>query len=313
MPQMTGQQARVIEPILSEHARGYRQASLIGRMLFPLAPVGQYGGQVIEFDKSSFKLYNSRRGYGAATKRIKFGYQGKPYAIVPSALEAVVPRELMRDASQVPGINLGSRAVNTVLRSITLEHEYNCAQIARNAANYDANHKVAVAKSWNDPTSDPVGDVEAGKEAIRQSIGVRPNTLEIPAMALSALKKHPDLLNRAAVTNIKVVNIDLLKVVFEIENIIIGDGVVAGEDDSFGDIWGEDVVLAYVSAGSDADANAEEPSYGYTYLIEGHPLVEVPYYDNNAKSWVYGVSYDNSPVLSGMTAGFLIQGAGAPL
>ena len=314
MPQMTPAQARVVNPILSEHARGYRQADLVGRALFPLAPVGAYGGQVIEFGKEGFKLYSSKRAPGTNTKRIKFGYAGKPYTIVPSALEAPVPRELMRDAAQVPGIDLASRAVNTVLRSLSLEHEYNCAQIARNAANYDADHKVALVGGdrWTDSTSTPVADVEAGKEAIRSSVGVRPNTMLISASALSALKKHPDLLARAALTGVKVVTLELLKAVFEIKNIVIGEAVVAGADDSFGDVWGDDVILAYVAPGSDVNGNAEEPSYGYTYLIEGHPMVEEPYYDNSAKSWIYGVSHDNSPVLSGMTAGYLIGGAGAP-
>ena len=55
----------------------------------------------------------------------------------------------------------------------------------------------------------------------------------------------------------------------------------------------------------------EEPSYGYGYRITGMPLVEKPYWDNNAKSWIYGVSNDCTPVLSGMTAGFLVQGAGS--
>ena len=39
-------------------------------------------------------------------------------------------------------------------------------------------------------------------------------------------------------------------------------------------------------------------------------MVEVPYYDNNAKSWIYGVGYERAPQLTGITAGFLIQNAG---
>jgi len=79
--------------------------------------------------------------------------------------------------------------------------------------------------------------------------------------------------------------------------------------DAFGDVWGNDVVLAYTNISS--DPNVEEPSFGYTYAIEGHPLVEQPYWDPNSKSWIYGVSFDNTPVLSGITAGYLIQDAGA--
>ncbi|HEL4825910.1 TPA: hypothetical protein ACOFC9_001015 [Stenotrophomonas maltophilia] len=310
--QMTPGQVRVVDPILSEHARGYRQAQLVASVLFPFADVAAYGGRVIEFGKESFKVYNSKRAPGAATKRVRFGYEGKPYSIIPSALEAVVPREHMRDANAVPGINLATRAVNVVLRSQLLEYEVECAGIATNASNYDNDHKVTLTGTdvWSNDASDPASDVETGKEAVRASIGLYPNTMLLSATAFSKLKRHPKIIARSADSGIRKVTLDLLRQVFEIENIVVGAGVVAGANDEFGDVWGTSVVLAYVSPGSDVNANAEEPSYGYGYRIEGMPLVEEPYYDKNAKSWIYGVSNDASPVLAGMAAGYLIQGAG---
>lgn len=315
MTQQTPALVRVIDPILSEHARGYRQAGLIARALFPIAFVAAYGGQVIQFGKESFRLYNTKRAPGGATKRIRFGYNGVPYAIVPRALEAVVPRELGVDASAVPGINLATRSVNTVMRVLDLEHEYDCAQIALTAANYDSDHKVTLTGTdkWTHPTlSDPIDDVMTAREAIRASIGMYPNTMQISAKTFSALKKHAGIVARTADTALKSVTVETLKAVFEVENIVIGAATTANASDTLGDVWGYDVVLAYVAAGSDAGANNEEPSYGYTYAIQGHPLVEPPYWDPNTKSWVYGVSSDMTPVQSGMTAGYLIKDAGSP-
>ena len=274
--QMTPGQVRVVDPILSEHARGYRQAQLVASVLFPFADIAAYGGRVIEFGKESFKVYNSKRAPGAATKRVRFGYEGKPYSIIPSSLEAVVPREHMRDANAVPGINLATRAVNVVLRSQLLEYEVECAGIATNASNYDNDHKVTLTGTdvWSNDASDPASDVETGKEAVRASIGLYPNTMLLSATAFSKLKRHPKIIARSADSGIRKVTLDLLRQVFEIENIVVGAGVVAGANDEFGDVWGTSVVLAYVSPGSDVNANAEEPSYGYGYRIEGMPLVE---------------------------------------
>lgn len=311
MSQQTPGQARVLDPILSEHARGYRQAGLVATALFPIASVGSYGGQVIEFGKEAFRLYNSRRAPGTNTKRIDMGYTGKPYAIVPSALEAKVPRELMRDAAQVPGVDLASRAVNTVMRSLTLEHEYNAAQLARNAANYGTDHKIALvgADRWT-ATGDPSADVEAGKEAIRQTIGVRPNVALVSATTMSALRFNAKILDRIKYTGRDTPTEQILQDLWGIKKVMVGEAVVAtGQTDDFGDVWGDDVILAYVSESS--QANAEEPSYAYTYAIEGMPLVEQPYWDASAKSWIYGVAFDNTPVLSGMAGGYLIQNAGA--
>ena len=137
--------ARIIDPILSTHASGYRHPERVGNLLFPAVPVGVSGGQRLEFGKESFRLYNARRAPGSDTKRIQFGYAGKPFALTQEALEAAVPREWMRDASQVPGIDLAARAVNLVMNSVTLLLEYQQATIATTAANYDNDHKVTLA------------------------------------------------------------------------------------------------------------------------------------------------------------------------
>jgi hypothetical protein len=309
-------QVRVVDPILSRHARGYRQPGLVGAALFPLAPVQAYAGQVIQFGKESFRLYNSKRAPGSNTKRIEYGYAGEPYAIVPSALEAKVPREHMRDAAAVPGIDLGGRAVNTVMRALLLEHEVACATLATTAANFGTDHKVALvgADRWTGGSSDPSEDVETGKEAIRASIGVYPNVAVVSAKALSACRFNAKILDRLRYTSSATPTAEILAALWGIQKVVIAGAVAAtGATDAFGDVWGTHVVLGYANEnGGDANANIDEPSCGYTYLIDGMPMVEQPYYDNNAKSWIYGVSHDNTPVASGMTAMYLIENAGAP-
>jgi hypothetical protein len=314
---MNSNQVRVVDPILSRHARGYRQPGLVGAALFPLAFVAAYAGKVIQFGKESFRVYNSARSPGSATKRVQFGYEGVDYGIVPHALEAAVPREHMRDAKAVPGIDLASRAVNTVMRSLLLEHEVACATIATNPDNYDSDHKVALAGTdrWTGgDASDPLGDVEAGKEAIRASIGVYPNVALVSATAMSALRFNPKIIDRIKHTGRDSPTAELLAALWGVERVVIGGAVQAtGATDAFGDVWGHDVILGYANAsGSDVNASIDEPSCGYTYLIDGMPMVEEPYWDNNTKSWVYGVSFDQKPVQTGMAAMYLIENAGAP-
>jgi hypothetical protein len=311
MPQPTPAQQRVIDPILSAHARGFRQPQLVAATLFPIAYVAAYGGQAIEFGKEAFRLYNSARAPGTHTKRIQFGYAGKPFAIQPRSLEGVLPRELQRDAN-VPGVDAAARAVNVPLRSLLLEHEHLCASLARNASLYDNEHKVALSGSerWTGETSDPTADIETAKEAIRASIGIEPNTVMISGKAFAALRSNTKIIERMKYTGRDSLTTEVLKALWDIENVVVGKAVVADAADDFGDVWGTDVVVAYTNVST--SVNQEEPSYGYTYAIEGMPAVEEPYYDNNAKSWIYPVSYDMTPVLTGITAGYLIQNAGAP-
>ncbi len=68
MSQQTPGQARVLDPILSAIARGYRSPkAAVANVLFPIIPVGLRGGRIISFGSDDFKLVNSARAPGAAT------------------------------------------------------------------------------------------------------------------------------------------------------------------------------------------------------------------------------------------------------
>lgn len=307
---MNASQVRVIDPILSNVVQGYKHPEHVGIYLFPRIPVQISGGQVIEFGKESFRLYNARRAPGAATKRIDIGYLGKPFALVQDSLEGKVPREHLRDAARVPGIDLGTRATNVVMSSLSLTLENDQAQLATTAANYDANHKLALAGAtqWSDPASTPIEDIETAKEAVRASVGVYPNTLVLSPKAYKALKTHPDIVERFKYSSKESITPEMLANLLDIERVVVGKAVTADADGNMTDVWGNNAVLAYVPVTA---SSMEEPSYGYTYAMEGNPLVEPAYYDNNAKSWIYPVTYERVPVLTGITAGYLFTNVSA--
>lgn len=315
MTQMTPAQSRIIDPILTTHAQGFVRPGNVGRLLFPIATVLSYGGQRISFGKESFRRYNTRRAPGTEAKTVTFGYEGERYSIIPRALDAIVPRELMQDAAQVPGIDLASDAVDLVLDALELDHEYDCAAIALNASNYDNDHKVTLTGNnrWPGSAGDPNKDVRTGCEAIRESIGIRPNLAILSPSAFNACEGNQDIIERIKYTGRDSVTVELLAKLWRIDQVVVGEAVGAsGPNDAFGDIWGTDVVLAYVAPPVGGNRrNAARPSYGYTYAIQGHPLVEKGRWDAGKRSWVYGVSADRDPVLTGVTAGYLIKSAGA--
>ncbi len=303
---MNAQAVRVINPILTTFVQGYRRPNLIGEALFPRVPVQVSGGQVIEFGKEAFKLYNSRRAPGSNTKRIQFGYLGRPFALVNHGLEAPVPREYLRDAKLVPGIDMGERAVRLVMNNELLQLEYDQGVLATDATQYDANHKIALAgvAKWSDPTCVITPTIDTYREAIRSTVGIYPNTMLLSATAFNAAKNNPSILDKFKYTSSDSVTAEMLAKLWNINKVVVGEAVTADDSGAMTDIWGNNAVLAYVP---ESPSTLEEPSYGYTYTMEAHPLVEEPYYDNNAKSWVYGVGFERAPVLSGITSGFLIQ------
>lgn len=299
-------QTRLIDPVLSNVAVGYTNAQFVGSKLFPRVPVQISGGQVLTFGKEAFQTYSLRRAPGAATKRIGFGYLGDHFALVEDSIEAKVPREQMRDASVVPGIDLGTRAVNLAMRVVTLGLEVEQAGVALNAANYDANHQVALAgtSKWSDPSATPVTQMDEYKEAVRGSIGIYPNKLILGPKAFVALRNNPAIIDRFKYTSAESITPAMLANLFDIEQVIVGRAVTADDAGNFSDVWGNNAVLAYAP---DDPSGMEEPSYAYTYMMEANPLVEQPYWDPNQKSWIYGVTMERKPVQTAGGAGFLIQ------
>lgn len=312
MPQMTPAQARVIDPILSTVAQGYKNADFVGMNLFPYVPVQQRGGKIISFRREDFRLYATGRTPGANTKRVQFGYDSGSYALDQHALEGVVPFELMEEANAVPGINLGTGAVAKTQDIIGLRLEKAQADLATTAGNYGASNKVTLSgtSQWSDLTSgvsNPVKDIETAKEAIRSQIGKRPNTVLMGAAAWAKLRQHPLIIDRIKYTGRDSATPELIANLFGVKSVLVGDALYEDAAGALADVWGKFVVIAYTELGGIADMG--RPTYGYTYRLGGYPLVEVPYQDRNAKSWIYPVTDEVSPVIAGATGGYLISAA----
>jgi len=311
---------RVIDPILSNVVQGYANMDLVGKSLFPIVPVYASGGQIIEFGKEAFKLYNARRAPGGKTNRIQMGYLGKPFSLVQDSLEAMIPREYIRDAKAVPGIDLASRAVNVTMNSLQLQLEVDQAALATTVGNYATGSYVSMAGStqWSNvsaslSTANPLADIDVGREKIRTLTGTYPNVLLLSAKAFNAVKNNTNIIPRIQyASNIQAdatqITPDMLAGLFNVKKVVVGRAIYFNDANVSTDIWGNDAVLAYVPEGSQS---IEEPSFGYTYTMDGNPLVEEPYWDGNAKSWVYGVNFERAPVLSGIAAGYLFKSAAA--
>jgi len=311
MPQLTVAQARVVDPVLTSVAQGYANAAMVGMALFPYVPVQARGGKVVSFGREDFRLYASGRVPGATTKRVNFGYTSGSYALENHSLEGVVPFELMDEAERVPGIDMARGAVRKVQNMIALRLEKAQADLATTAGNYAGSNKVTLSGSsqWSDytGTSKPQVDVEAAKDSVRAQIGRRANTVVMGAAVWSKLVAHPTVLDRIKYTGRDAATPELVAKLFGVERVLIGDALYENDAGAMADVWGKFVVVAYTELGTLADMGL--PTYGYTYRLGGYPIVEEPYQDRSAKSWVYPLTDEVSPVIAGASAGYLISAA----
>lgn len=318
-------EARVgINYALSEFMIGYEHAERVASFLFPVVRVNLAGGQTIEFDKSSFKRYNSRRAPGAGTVRVNFGYAGRPYSLYQDALEVPMPDENIREARNALNVDLGQSAAQFLMDNLTLTHELDAAAIAQNPSNYASSNQVNLSGTdkFSDPASKPIEVVDEAKNAVRQKIGRKPNVIIVGPQAHVATKNNTQIVERFRVKDNEPVTIsnEMLARVFEVDMYIEGQSIWVDDAGNSLDVWGNNMILAYVPrftlAGNarfspNPATSIMVPSYGYTYTMADpvlNPYMKTPYWDENCESWIYKGKYERAPLMTGQDAGYLIQG-----
>lgn len=307
---MSRANARVVDPVLSRTAQGYKHQDFVGQHLMPFVNVPKSGVRVMKFGKEAFLRYLTRRAPGSKVQRVQFGYASEPIALYQDSLEGVVPREYLRDGEDLPGVNQQITAVNNVMHSIMLGHEVDVAALALDANNYGANNKVTLTPGTDDWVTlnvNVAAQFREYREAIRAKCGVYPNVVVFSPSDWNALAENSDVRERFKYTSADSLTTDMAARYLEVDQVYIGKSVsVVDEDADFDDIWNA-TVLAYVPP--ESERNIAVPSFGYSYRLENHPMVEEGYYEKSIKSYVYPVEYERRPYLVGMDAGFLIQGA----
>lgn len=306
---MNASQARVIDPILTNHSRGYKQENFIGDWLLPIAQMPTRAAKRIEFGRESFRRYQIRRAPGTRIAQVSFGYEGKPVQLYQHALSAITPDEHQEEAAKVPGIDLLSTNVDTVLAVIALEKEIQQANAARNAATYAATNKVALAgvAKWSDPASNPAKAVEDAKEVIRGRTGRRPNVLALGAKVAASLRTHPNVKDHFKHVVTPTISDEMLAAYFNVKRVLVGDAIVDADDGTTSDVWGNDAILAYVPM--EGTPNVNIPAFGYTYRLANYPYVKPAYFERGLNSWLNDVFDEWSPEVVGPDAGYLFQAA----
>lgn len=305
-------------PILTSLLLGMGQGSYIAETLFPRLPQALSSIMLAKVGNERFKRYNLRRAPGTATKRIEVKYEGKSYALDQYSVEVPIPRELIRESDESRRLNVGNYLDISKIAMVTADgilaqdYELDVAGVATLPASYAAGHVQAYAAGtkWSATTGTPVTDIRAASDVIRKKIGKRPNKLVLSADAATALIMNTEVRSYLPNTQTGPANMDQLKIILNVSEIVMGDAIWVDGDDVGRDVWGNNAILAYapsIGGANGGNISLAEPAFGFTNVIEGHPFAETPYYENGIKSWVYGATFERRANVAYNTAAFLFQ------
>ena len=304
-PQLSPDAARVVDPVLTNVARGYTNPMAVYPHLFPVVAVGQRGGNVIEFSAEDFAVVDTRRAPGAQVHRLDVGYKGQKYATEERAVEWPLPIELEEEAAAVPGIALGGVAARRGKNFNDLQIENRAALLAQDSGNFGGTKALADAAQWSHADSRPSVEVHAAKEAIRRNIAANPNVLVVGEAVHDQLVNNAHVIDRVKhvmAANAQDIDEALLARYFGVDKYVVGR-CRKGEVGAFDPVWGKVAILAYCEA--TPLANMGSPSWGYTYRLAGYPVSEQPYYEQQTRSWIYPHVTEDTPVVAGKDGGYL--------
>lgn len=268
MPQPTLNQVHV-DAILTQISVAYiqDQDAFISTKVFPIIPVDKKSDLYYVYDKNDwFRDEAKRRAPATESEGSGYNVGTDNYNCDVWAIHKDVDNQVLQN-TDVP-LNPFRDATRFVTQKMLLRQENQWAADFFTTGVWDSD--ITLTDSWDDyASSDPIDDVEAGKEQILGVTGHKANTLVMGYQVFRKLKNHPDIIDRIKYTQFRVVAEDLLATLFGVERIMVCRAIEAtnaeGETEAYDFIQGKQALLMYVASAP----GLYEPSAGYTFAWRG--------------------------------------------
>ena len=294
-----------INAYLSEVARGYSNNAFVAQYLFPTIYSEKEKIDIFEFNKEAFQIYNTERAIRANSNVISpKGFKKHTTTLKENDLSYPID---YREEEEAEKVKLQLHATNVVTEGLNLKLEKECADLVQNPDSYSAENKIILSGTscFDNEASDPQGIIDDAKDAVSAKIAQDPNTMIIGQAAWKALKKHPQLVGLISDNKNKMVTLEFLKEIFEVENIYIGKSIFSNAEGNFERIWKDNIVLAYVP-NLGASRTEYDPSFAYT--VRKKDALHIDEYTKEGNKVKYIRATDiYTPFLVGPEAGFLIS------
>ena len=273
---------RVVDPVLTSIARGYKNAAFIGERIFPIVETDKEGVTVPTFGKTAFVEFETQRAVGADSNVLVREKTGS-LDLVLNEHDLAAPVDYREKAESM--FNEESKAIRRVTNGVNLKRELYAARLAQDPKVYvqGSIKALAAAERWVGGKGDPIGIIEAGIEAVRNKTGLRPNLMTMGASVMSLLKFHPAIQAAIGANERKRITLEILKDLFQLDDVVVGEPVsmasmkdAQDKDKKPSDIWADNLMLHYVGKPQPGTTSADEnePSFGYTLRRKGMPVAD---------------------------------------
>lgn len=254
-----------VDQILSNISVMYRNQNYIGDMVAPFVETMNESNKYYLFSKAdSLRSTADKRAAGTSSKRHGFAVSTDTYFCEEVADSTMLEDETRENADAV--LRMETNKVNFVTDKVLLKFEQDVASTITTNSNWGSNYSTPT-NLWDDYTnSDPIADFETAIGTVEDNTGMLVNKIVISKNVWKILKHHPQLLERMSSNSVKSASVDLLKSIFDIQNIEIGNTTIntanLGQTASYSNIWENDVWVGHVAT----TPAPETPTAIYTFV-----------------------------------------------
>ena len=249
MPQPTQRQVHV-DAFLTNMSVAYQQEAenFIASRVFPTIPVAKQSDIYFTYTQGDFFRDQAKvRADGTESAGSGYGLSTASYSSQVWALHKDIGDQV-RANSDSP-LDPDMDATRFLTQQMLIRQERDWAGNYFTTGVWDTDSTPSTL--WSASGSDPIADIEAGKNAILSNTGYLPNTLVLSYNTYSILKNHADFVDRYKYTSADSISAELLARIVEVDRIFVMKGVYNGAAEgataSYSQIGDKDALLCYVA------------------------------------------------------------------
>lgn len=258
------------DKLLSDFSIYYENdpGDFIAQKILPIVKVKEASGFTAKFDKSNLRNPGGiLRFPGTRARSWDYAYVTGKYSCQERALEKLVPWVYYKNTDQPYDLQL--EVTKGLQQQIWIDQELTLATALQSSSVLTQNLNLTASGTsaqWDQPTSDPIGNINTARITIKQQIAKVPNCLMLSYDTFQDLLIHPDIVDRVKYvgTTDATAVLNAMKAIFQVQNIFVGSSVYNNANEnvanSLGFIWNQSAILFYRP---DAPT-IMTPSLGYT-------------------------------------------------
>jgi hypothetical protein len=272
---LTPGQVHINVPLSRVAVEAFRRGNFIGPRLFPVVGVGKQSDIYYTISRDSWLRapISTLRAPKTAPRRVEFDISSDTYFAHNYALAGDNAFETLANADDP--ISLRERTTTKVVEDLMLDLELRIKNKVTSISNIGSGVLLSGSSKFSDYlNSDPISAVNTGVAFIRSQTGIVPNTMLMDWDTRKVLRRHPALLDLYKYTVGGQITDGQLREAFDVPNLLISDAIynaaVEGDTASIVNVWGNNLLLAYVEPGAPSLRTATF-GLGFRWTPDGIP------------------------------------------